>query len=77
MEPTSSWALLQRDLYGPSKYTGILQASKVIFQEEGLSVWISLCVGVLFPASLNFFSLSILLSNITYLIIAMWVDSEI
>ncbi|KAG6504407.1 mitochondrial thiamine diphosphate carrier 2-like isoform X1 [Zingiber officinale] len=37
MEPTSSWALLQRDMYGPSKYTGILQASKDIFREEGLS----------------------------------------
>ncbi|KAG0497449.1 hypothetical protein HPP92_001893 [Vanilla planifolia] len=36
LEPTSSWALLQRDLYNPSKYTGILQATKDIFHEEGL-----------------------------------------
>ncbi|MQM00567.1 hypothetical protein Taro_033310 [Colocasia esculenta] len=35
LEPTSSWALLQRDLYRPSKYTGILQATKDIFREEG------------------------------------------
>ncbi|XP_020086126.1 mitochondrial thiamine pyrophosphate carrier-like isoform X1 [Ananas comosus] len=37
LEPTSSWALLQRDMYRPSKYTGILQASKDIFREEGLA----------------------------------------
>ncbi|XP_010259669.1 PREDICTED: mitochondrial thiamine pyrophosphate carrier-like isoform X2 [Nelumbo nucifera] len=36
LEPTSSWALLHRDLYGTSKYTGILQATKDIFREEGL-----------------------------------------
>ncbi|XP_010921795.1 mitochondrial thiamine diphosphate carrier 2 [Elaeis guineensis] len=36
LEPTSQWALLQRELYGPSKYTGILQATKDIFREEGL-----------------------------------------
>ncbi|XP_042417569.1 mitochondrial thiamine diphosphate carrier 2-like isoform X2 [Zingiber officinale] len=40
MEPTSSWDFLRRDLYGPSKYTGILQASKDIFREEGfLGFW--------------------------------------
>ncbi|THU54607.1 hypothetical protein C4D60_Mb10t26890 [Musa balbisiana] len=37
IEPTSSWALLKRDLYGTSKYTGILQATRDIFREEGLS----------------------------------------
>ncbi|WOL06663.1 hypothetical protein Cni_G15397 [Canna indica] len=37
LEPTSSWALLQRDLYAPSKYTGMLQATKEIFREEGFS----------------------------------------
>lgn len=36
LEPTSSWALLQRSLSKPSKYTGIMQASKDIFREEGL-----------------------------------------
>lgn len=36
LEPTTSWALLQRDLYRPSKYTGMFQASKDIFREEGL-----------------------------------------
>ncbi|XP_072985903.1 mitochondrial thiamine diphosphate carrier 2-like isoform X1 [Typha latifolia] len=36
LEPTSSWAVLQRELYAPSKYTGILQASRDIFREEGL-----------------------------------------
>ncbi|XP_010269464.1 PREDICTED: mitochondrial thiamine pyrophosphate carrier [Nelumbo nucifera] len=37
LEPTSSWALLRKDLYRTSKYTGILQASKDIFREEGFS----------------------------------------
>ncbi|KAF5175514.1 Mitochondrial thiamine diphosphate carrier [Thalictrum thalictroides] len=36
LEPTSSWPLLHRDLYRPSKYTGIVQATKDIFREEGL-----------------------------------------
>ncbi|KAH7666808.1 Mitochondrial carrier protein [Dioscorea alata] len=36
LEPTSSWTLLQRELYKPSKYTGILQAAKDIYLEEGL-----------------------------------------
>lgn len=35
LEPTS-WILLRRDMYKPSKYTGIMQASKDIFREEGL-----------------------------------------
>ncbi|KAJ8766758.1 hypothetical protein K2173_007825 [Erythroxylum novogranatense] len=36
LEPTSSWALLHRNMHGPSKYTGMLQATKDIFREEGL-----------------------------------------
>ncbi|KAJ0977700.1 hypothetical protein J5N97_013174 [Dioscorea zingiberensis] len=36
LEPTSSWTLLQRELYKPSKYTGIMQAAKEIYLEEGL-----------------------------------------
>ncbi|KAF3456201.1 hypothetical protein FNV43_RR00851 [Rhamnella rubrinervis] len=36
LEPTSSWALERRNLFGPSKYTGMLQATKDIFREEGL-----------------------------------------
>ncbi|GAB4833254.1 hypothetical protein Ancab_031501 [Ancistrocladus abbreviatus] len=36
LEPTTSWALLHKNLYGPSKYTGMLQATKDIFREEGL-----------------------------------------
>ncbi|XVE65630.1 hypothetical protein DITRI_Ditri08aG0015600 [Diplodiscus trichospermus] len=36
LEPTSSWALLQRDLPGSSKYAGMFQATKDIFREEGL-----------------------------------------
>ncbi|KAK9288247.1 hypothetical protein L1049_016697 [Liquidambar formosana] len=36
LEPTSSWALLRRDLSVPSKYTGMFQASKDIYREEGL-----------------------------------------
>lgn len=35
LEPTS-WILLRKDMYKPSKYTGIMQASKDIFREEGL-----------------------------------------
>ncbi|KAL5996046.1 hypothetical protein ACLOJK_026119 [Asimina triloba] len=35
LEPTSQLALLRRELYRPSKYTGILQATKDIFREEG------------------------------------------
>nr|TKW18708.1 hypothetical protein SEVIR_5G448900v2 [Setaria viridis] len=36
LEPTTSWGVLQRDVYGPSKYTGLLQATKDILREEGL-----------------------------------------
>ncbi|KAJ8766402.1 hypothetical protein K2173_022461 [Erythroxylum novogranatense] len=36
LEPTSSWALLHKNVHGPSKYTGMLQATKDIFREEGL-----------------------------------------
>ncbi|CAK9158800.1 unnamed protein product [Ilex paraguariensis] len=36
LEPTSSWALLRNDVYGVSKYTGMVQATKDIFREEGL-----------------------------------------
>ena len=38
LEPTTSWGVLQRDVYGPSKYTGLLQATKDILREEGLPV---------------------------------------
>ncbi|KAL6840453.1 hypothetical protein ACP4OV_030263 [Aristida adscensionis] len=34
LEPTASWGILQRDVYGPSKYTGLLQATKDILREE-------------------------------------------
>ncbi|XP_023006386.1 mitochondrial thiamine diphosphate carrier 2-like isoform X1 [Cucurbita maxima] len=36
LEPITSWALVQRSLSGPSKYTGMIQATKDIFREEGL-----------------------------------------
>ncbi|XP_074311856.1 mitochondrial thiamine diphosphate carrier 2-like [Silene latifolia] len=36
LEPTTSWALLRKNLYASSKYTGMLQATKDIFREEGL-----------------------------------------
>ncbi|XP_054821970.1 mitochondrial thiamine diphosphate carrier 2-like isoform X2 [Prosopis cineraria] len=36
LEPTTSWGLLRKDLSAPSKYTGMLQATKDIFREEGL-----------------------------------------
>ncbi|RLM61496.1 mitochondrial thiamine pyrophosphate carrier isoform X2 [Panicum miliaceum] len=36
LEPTTSWGVLQRDLYGPSKYTGLLQATKDILREEAI-----------------------------------------
>lgn len=38
LEPTSSWALIYGNMGGSSKYTGILQAAKEIFREEGLPV---------------------------------------
>ncbi|PIA65575.1 hypothetical protein AQUCO_00100816v1 [Aquilegia coerulea] len=36
LEPTSSSPLLHKDGYRPSKYTGILQATKDIYRDEGL-----------------------------------------
>ncbi|KAI3860973.1 hypothetical protein MKW92_033939 [Papaver armeniacum] len=36
LEPTSSWALLRKEMYGSSKYTGMIQATKDILREEGL-----------------------------------------
>lgn len=36
LEPTTSWALVRRNLSGPSKYTGMVQATKDIFRDEGL-----------------------------------------
>ncbi|KAI3871943.1 hypothetical protein MKW92_034028 [Papaver armeniacum] len=36
LEPTSSWALLRKEMYGSSKYTGMTQATKDILREEGL-----------------------------------------
>ncbi|XP_004487886.1 mitochondrial thiamine diphosphate carrier 2-like [Cicer arietinum] len=36
LEPTSSWNSLSRDLSKPSKYTGMFQATKDIFREEGI-----------------------------------------
>ena len=38
LEPTTSWALLQKDLSRPSKYSGMHQAAKDIFRDEGLLV---------------------------------------
>jgi solute carrier family 25 (mitochondrial thiamine pyrophosphate transporter), member 19 len=38
LEPTTSWGVLQRNVYGPSKYTGLFQATKDILREEGLPV---------------------------------------
>ncbi|XP_042063948.1 mitochondrial thiamine diphosphate carrier 2-like isoform X1 [Salvia splendens] len=35
LEPTTQWALLRRDVYSQSKYTGMVQATKDIFREEG------------------------------------------
>ncbi|CAN6468139.1 unnamed protein product [Victoria cruziana] len=35
LEPTSSWAFVHKEFYGASKYTGIVQATKDIFREEG------------------------------------------
>ncbi|KAJ4722202.1 Mitochondrial carrier protein [Melia azedarach] len=36
LEPTSSWAFLNGKVVRPAKYTGMLQATKDIFREEGL-----------------------------------------
>ncbi|KAF8017240.1 hypothetical protein BT93_H2433 [Corymbia citriodora subsp. variegata] len=38
LEPTSTWALLGSNLPARSKYTGIFQATRDIFREEGLPV---------------------------------------
>ncbi|KAB1214016.1 Mitochondrial thiamine pyrophosphate carrier [Morella rubra] len=37
LEPTTSWAVLRSNCSGRSKYTGMLQATKDIFREEGLA----------------------------------------
>ncbi|KAI5446355.1 hypothetical protein KIW84_014262 [Lathyrus oleraceus] len=36
LEPTSSWTSLRRDVSKPSKYTGMFQATKDIFRDEGI-----------------------------------------
>ncbi|RAL54454.1 hypothetical protein DM860_001582 [Cuscuta australis] len=36
LEPTVQWALLHKNIHSPSKYTGMVQAAKNIFREEGL-----------------------------------------
>ncbi|GLT32477.1 hypothetical protein SLA2020_071430 [Shorea laevis] len=36
LEPTTSWALVRANMSAASKYTGMLQATKDIFREEGL-----------------------------------------
>ncbi|XP_047334540.1 mitochondrial thiamine diphosphate carrier 2-like [Impatiens glandulifera] len=36
LEPTTTQVLLHKNIFGPSKYTGMVQASKDIFKEEGL-----------------------------------------
>lgn len=36
LEPTTSWGIVHRNLSGPSKYTGMVQAAKDIFREESL-----------------------------------------
>ncbi|KAF7025689.1 hypothetical protein CFC21_037849 [Triticum aestivum] len=36
LEPTAKWGVLRRDVSGPSKYTGLMQATKDILREEGL-----------------------------------------
>ncbi|KAF1891189.1 hypothetical protein Lal_00001330 [Lupinus albus] len=36
LEPTSSWTSLRKVLSTPSKYTGMFQATKDIFREEGI-----------------------------------------
>ncbi|XP_078164825.1 mitochondrial thiamine diphosphate carrier 2-like isoform X1 [Carex rostrata] len=36
LEPTTTWTLLQKEMYRSSKYRGILQTTKEIFREEGL-----------------------------------------
>ncbi|KAI3929843.1 hypothetical protein MKW98_003997 [Papaver atlanticum] len=36
LEPTSPWELLHKEMYGSSKYTGMMQATKDILRQEGL-----------------------------------------
>ncbi|KAL7123829.1 hypothetical protein ABFS83_14G009000 [Erythranthe nasuta] len=36
LEPTTQWLSFHKNAYSPSKYTGMLQASKEIFRDEGL-----------------------------------------
>ncbi|KAK4770912.1 hypothetical protein SAY87_031444 [Trapa incisa] len=36
LEPTTSWALIQNNIYARSKYTGMFQATRDIFREEGV-----------------------------------------
>lgn len=62
LEPTTSLALLRRDFYAASKYTGIVQASRDIFREEGLPVLIIPSV-VLFSLAMQMF-LAILVTSI-------------
>jgi len=38
LEPTTSWGLVRGNLSGASKYTGMVQATKDIFREEGFRV---------------------------------------
>lgn len=66
LEPTSSWALLHKDMYRPSKYTGILQATKDIFREEGLPVFIAQDYYVLVFYSLLFMELDLCLIKETW-----------
>ncbi|KAJ6911832.1 hypothetical protein NC652_022194 [Populus alba x Populus x berolinensis] len=40
LEPTYSWDLVRRNMTATSKYTGMLQATKDIFREEGLPMGI-------------------------------------
>ncbi|CAN1768716.1 Mitochondrial thiamine diphosphate carrier 2, partial [Linum perenne] len=52
LEPTTSWALFNRNVAAPSKFTGMLQASKDIFREEGFAVRHSSLIS-LFTATLH------------------------
>ncbi|KAF3341364.1 mitochondrial thiamine pyrophosphate carrier-like isoform X3 [Carex littledalei] len=36
LEPTTTWTLLQKEMYRPSKYRGLQQTTKEIFREESL-----------------------------------------
>ncbi|KAB1227506.1 Mitochondrial thiamine pyrophosphate carrier, partial [Morella rubra] len=44
LEPTTSWAVLRSNCSGRSKYTGMLQATKDIFREEGLAPYKANCL---------------------------------